>query len=842
VRPDIDRLIDWESFYQKFIPSLKTKGQELIGLCPFHDDRSPSLYINRKTGQYDCKACSATGNAWTFLEEHAGLSKDEAKAYLLNAAGVSAGKKRKRPQLTLEEYAAAKKLPMEELKKHSLVNEKNKLVIPYKDETGREVAKRFRHSMQGSVKFSWVKGASVLPYGLWRLSIAREKGYIVLVEGESDCHTLWHYDIPALGAPGADTFAAKHAALLGGLTVYVFKEPDAGGETFVKKVCSSLLAVAFSGKAYCMQLPGVKDPSELHIRDESGFLDKWNTALKMATLLDLEALGAVAGEVIPGQPFIPRKPDNWYYSAEGVFGYDSEGNEKKICPVPVILTKLLLDVDNETEKVELAFRRSGGWRKVITERSTLFQRTKITGLADTGLPVSSETAKDLVRYLFDMEAANMGVLPTAKSVSRLGWVDKDKFLPGIGEGIVLDIDSKRSMAKLASGFSESGSFEDWKTAIARHIRRNPIARLMLAGSFASPLLSLIRHRNFILHVWGASRGGKTAALKAALSAWGHPDSIMVSFNTTMVGLERTCEFMSALPVGVDERQLAGDRQEYLDKLTYAVACGQGKVRGAKSGGIQNRGNWNLIVLTTGEESLSGDTSHAGVRTRALELYGVPIPDERCAREVHTLVSEHYGFAGPEFIRRFIALLKLKPQVLEQDFKHMLGVLEKSYPQLIQSHLSYLAVCAVADFYASQWLWGCSEEQAMLEMTEMIMAGIKSASTSQEEADYAQKALDFTLGWIASNSEYFKDNGSTTQQYGFFKPSGECCIVPEVFKDALRKAGLSVSLVLKEFAERGWIETETAGSGKATYSVRCYWKNSRVRMIVFTNCREFEDAF
>ncbi len=102
-----------------------------------------------------------------------------------------------------------------------------------------------------------------------------------------------------------------------------------------------------------------------------------------------------------------------------------------------------------------------------------------------------------------------------------------------------------------------------------------------------------------------------------------------------------------------------------------------------------------------------------------------------------MVSEHYGFAGPEFIRRFIALLKLKPQVLEQDFKHMLGVLEKSYPQIIQSHLSYFAVCAVADFYASQWLWGCSEEQAKLEMTEMIMAGIKSASTSQEEADYAQ---------------------------------------------------------------------------------------------------------
>lgn len=185
------------------------------------------------------------------------------------------------------------------------------------------------------------------------------------------------------------------------------------------------------------------------------------------------------------------------------------------------------------------------------------------------------------------------------------------------------------------------------------------------------------------------------------------------------------------------------------------------------------------------------------------------------------------------------MLKADPQSLEQDFKYVRGILQGCYPQLIQSHLSYLAVCAVADFYASQWLWGLNEEEANFEMTEMIKACVKSASTSQEEADYAQKALDFTVAWIASNSEYFRDNGSTAQQYGFYKPTGECCIVPEVYKDALKKAGFSVSLTLKEFAERKWIEIESAGGGKSTYSVRCYWKNTRARMIVLKHYAEFE---
>jgi putative DNA primase/helicase len=835
----LDKLIDWERFYAKFIPGLKAKGQELIGLCPFHNDRSPSLYINKNTGQYDCKACSASGNAWTFLQEHEGMSKDEAKAYLLDEAGITNDKKRKRQGLTLEEYAAAKKLPIEELKEYGLQNEKTRLIIPYKDENGREVAKRYRHSMHGRSRFSWSKGSKVLPYGLWRLHEFRKRDYIVLVEGESDCHTLWHYGIPALGAPGADTFSSAYVQALNDLDVYIFKEPDHGGETFVKKVCASLNGGGFSGKAYLVQLSGFKDPSELHIRKADSFEMHWESAFKAVGQLDIKAVSAVKAEMVAGQPFTPCIPDSWRYSEQGVFGFDSAGNERKICPVPVVLTRQLVDVDQGTEKIELAFKRSDGWRTIIAERSTVFQRTKITGLADAGLPVSSENAKDLVRYLFDMEAANMGILPIVKSVSRLGWVGKDKFLPGVSEGIVLDIDSKKAMVKLANGFCESGSFAAWKIGIDHHIRKNLIARLMLAGSFASPLLTMIGHRNFIIHVWGASRGGKTAALKAALSVWGHPESIMVSFNTTMVGLERICEFMSGLPVGVDERQLAGDRQEYLDKLTYAVACGQGKVRGAKSGGLQARGNWNLIVLTTGEESLAGDVSHSGVRTRALELYGAPVPKERCAQEIHALTSENHGFAGPEFIRRVIAMVKDEPKILEQDYRYMLGILERFYPQLIQSHLSYLAVCAVADFYASQWFWGLSEKQANAEMTEMIKACIESASTSREEADYAEKAMDFTVSWIASNSEYFKENGSTSQQYGFYKPTGECCIVPEVYKEALKKAGFSVSLVLKEFAERQWIITESAGSNKTAYAIKCFWKNSRPRMIVLKNIAEIE---
>jgi hypothetical protein len=46
----------------------------------------------------------------------------------------------------------------------------------------------------------WKKWGKPSLYGLWRLQQPTE---VVLVEGESDCHTLWHHGFAALGVPGA---------------------------------------------------------------------------------------------------------------------------------------------------------------------------------------------------------------------------------------------------------------------------------------------------------------------------------------------------------------------------------------------------------------------------------------------------------------------------------------------------------------------------------------------------------------------------------------------------------------------------------------------------------------
>ena len=57
---------------------LTKNGQNYIGLCPFHNDSTPSLTVNSAKGIYKCFACDASGDVIAFLQEHLKLSFVEA--------------------------------------------------------------------------------------------------------------------------------------------------------------------------------------------------------------------------------------------------------------------------------------------------------------------------------------------------------------------------------------------------------------------------------------------------------------------------------------------------------------------------------------------------------------------------------------------------------------------------------------------------------------------------------------------------------------------------------------------------------------------------------------------
>lgn len=74
------RKVPIESLYEG---KLRQVGPNLIGLCPFHEERTPSFQIY-PDGHYHCFGCHAHGNAISFIEKIKGLNFPETVKYLLS--------------------------------------------------------------------------------------------------------------------------------------------------------------------------------------------------------------------------------------------------------------------------------------------------------------------------------------------------------------------------------------------------------------------------------------------------------------------------------------------------------------------------------------------------------------------------------------------------------------------------------------------------------------------------------------------------------------------------------------------------------------------------------------
>lgn len=67
---------------------LKRRGANFVGLCPFHNERTPSFYVSRAKGICKCFSCGKGGNVVNFLMEHEQLSYGEALRWLARKYGI----------------------------------------------------------------------------------------------------------------------------------------------------------------------------------------------------------------------------------------------------------------------------------------------------------------------------------------------------------------------------------------------------------------------------------------------------------------------------------------------------------------------------------------------------------------------------------------------------------------------------------------------------------------------------------------------------------------------------------------------------------------------------------
>ncbi len=68
--------------------SLRPKGREFAGLCPFHDDKTPSMFVSPAKQIYKCFSCGAGGDVFSFVMNYHKMSFPEAIKHLAERAGI----------------------------------------------------------------------------------------------------------------------------------------------------------------------------------------------------------------------------------------------------------------------------------------------------------------------------------------------------------------------------------------------------------------------------------------------------------------------------------------------------------------------------------------------------------------------------------------------------------------------------------------------------------------------------------------------------------------------------------------------------------------------------------
>ena len=415
---------------------------------------------------------------------------------------------------------------------------------------------------------------------------------------------------------------------------------------------------------------------------------------------------------------------------------------------PIFPIERIVDVDTNEQKllIKYGFTDMGKnveWSETIVSREMLASAQRIIGLAKLGVAVTSENAKEVVKYISEVEQINRPKLAIQRSASHMGWLPNGQFAP-YAEDIVFGGDSEE-FQKLYDGFKPEGSEEKW-LEIVRKVRNGKSipARIALAASFAAPLVHKLGALSFFVHLWGENGTGKSVALMLGASVWCNPviGSYIKSFSATKVSQELFAAFCCNLPVFMDELQVIADRRLF-DDIIYALCEGVSKGRGTKDGGLQLSRRWETVFVTTGEMNIVQSNSGGGAAVRTIEVGfgGEPFFDD--ARAVANTLKENYGWAGKKFIEAITATSKEDLNKWQKEFYDELS------GDVQDKQVLSASILLVADKLADMYIFHDGKALTAKDIAPKLV--------SKADSDRSKKTYDHLCEWVTKNKCQFLED-------------------------------------------------------------------------------------
>lgn len=237
-RQDLNRS---EFSFDRHIQNFTKKGDEIIGRCPFHDDRTPSFSGNSKSGLWKCFANCGSGNWYQFLARLGQTPIQKNARDLAKADGA--------PGFVTEATYYYQDVLGETVLK----------IVRKRDSLSRK-KKFLQYSRQGC---GWVPrtfAGEVAPYryGEWR-----KRNFIILVEGEKVVDYLWSLGIPATTTPGgASNWRQTFARFFADKTVVILPDHDPPGRLYAEAALADIRK--FAKIVRTVELPDLQDKEDAY--------------------------------------------------------------------------------------------------------------------------------------------------------------------------------------------------------------------------------------------------------------------------------------------------------------------------------------------------------------------------------------------------------------------------------------------------------------------------------------------------------------------------------------------------------------------------------------------------
>lgn len=511
------------------------------------------------------------------------------------------------------------------------------------------------------------------------------------------------------------------------------------------------------------------------------------------------------------------KCGQWNADDTGVYKIDYNptmpSTKIKACPHPILPIEIINNIDTNTEKVKIAFYKRKKWQYAIVEKKVIASNTAIIQLANRGIEVNSENAKNLVSYLADIIELND--LETTDGITHLGWINKD-FIPYTSK---YKYDGDVAYKNIFESVSEKGNYETWKTEMKKLRANSRTLRFLMASSFASPLVKIFQINPFVVHLWGKSSNGKTVAQMVCASIWGNPQKgkLLSSLDSTKVASERLCNFLRNMPLILDELQITKTKYKNYDTLIYELTEGKGRDRGTVDGGLTETTEWDNIIIVSGEEPITNASSKEGVKNRVIEIEDNEKIIEN-GNEVVNLILNNYGFAGKEFIE----IIQNKDDLFD-EYNNLVEELKKDTNSPKQ--INAIATILVADKIVSKMIF--KDNPITLE---------EAKDYFTKDIDEADRYIDLIIDTANANINNFYDSNSN------FPPSGQVWgaldkttdgkgniiyyeFIPTKLYQILEENNINWNGIKKKMADKGYVDKDK--NGKFSFNTRINGTQQRV---------------